>query len=89
MFWTLSYEAWIKMRWVKKIIIIISGMVLCCGCESREPLYLHLDMSNYEMSLEEYKYYIITKAIGDNRSKSWFDIIQQKLLEGKSYVLKS
>ena len=77
------------MRWVKKIIIIISGMVLCCGCESREPLYLHLDMSNYEMSLEEYKYYIITKAIGDNRSKSWFDIIQQKLLEGKSYVLKS
>jgi len=63
-------------------------MVLCCGCESREPLYLHLDMSNYEMSLEEYKYYIITKAIGDNRSKSWFDISPTKVIRGEKLYLK-
>ena len=77
------------MRRIKGIVIVIIGIIFCYGCESREPLYLHMNVPSTQVSLNEYKYFIITKAIDDERNKDWFQIKPTKVFgEKKSYLLK-
>lgn len=74
------YEVLIEMKWTKMIVIIILGTMLCVGCESKEPLYMHLSNPDTELTVEEYKYYIITKAIDDKRNKEWFNTKPTKVI---------
>lgn len=41
---------------------------------------MHLNIPDTEVTLEEYKYYIITKSIDDRRNKEWFDIKPTKII---------
>ena len=63
-----------------KLLTILISTIFCCGCENKEPLYMHLNNPETEVTLEEYKYYIITKAIDDERNKEWFDVKPTKVI---------
>lgn len=63
-----------RVSYLKFILLALTVMFVCCGCESTEPLYMHVNMDDIEVTYEEYKRDIYTKTIDDSRNKNWLKI---------------